>query len=62
MRYNNATCVHRLFVRATAASVGVFAPQAKKSVQIRPIFLLPKSFFTQVGGKHILLPMALKCA
>jgi hypothetical protein len=31
MRYNNATCVHRLFVRATAASVGVFAPQAKKN-------------------------------
>jgi hypothetical protein len=29
-RYNNVTYVHRLFVRATAASVGVFAPQAKK--------------------------------
>jgi hypothetical protein len=29
-RYNKATYVHRLFVRATAASVGVFAPQAKK--------------------------------
>jgi hypothetical protein len=36
-RYNNVTYVHRLFVRATAASVGVFAPQAKKSGQIRPI-------------------------
>jgi hypothetical protein len=37
MRDNKADYVHRLFVRATAASVGVFAPQAKKSVQIRPI-------------------------
>jgi hypothetical protein len=37
-RYNNVTYVHRLFVRATAASVGVFLPQAKKSVQIRPIY------------------------
>jgi hypothetical protein len=36
-RYDNATYVHRLFVRATAASVGVFAPRAKKTVQIRPI-------------------------
>jgi hypothetical protein len=26
------------------------------------IFLLPKSFFTQVGKKYILLLMALKCA
>jgi hypothetical protein len=37
-RYIKATYVHRLFVRVTAASVGVFAPQAKKSVQIRPIY------------------------
>jgi hypothetical protein len=37
-RYNNVTYVHGLFVRATVASVGVFAPQAKKSVQIRPIY------------------------
>jgi hypothetical protein len=38
MRYNKVTYVHRLFLRATAASVGVFAPQAKKTVQIRPIY------------------------
>jgi hypothetical protein len=31
------TYVHRLFVRATAASAGVFAPAGEKSVQIRPI-------------------------
>jgi hypothetical protein len=37
-RYNKATYVHGLFVRATAASVGVFAPQAKESVQTRPIY------------------------
>jgi hypothetical protein len=30
--------IDRLFVRATAGSVGVFAPQAKKAVQIRPIY------------------------